>query len=63
MPLTPAEQKELEELKKDPCVKLAAKSLSKPTDPDKKRLYQYRWLKKKGAKMLEEIEQELANKG
>ena len=55
--LTQKEQEELEALKKDPLVKLATKSLKRPVDPDKKRLYQYRWLRKKGQKIAEEIEQ------
>lgn len=57
--LTQKEQEELEALKKDPLVKLAVKSLKRPVDPDKKRLYQYRWLRKKGQKISEEIEKEL----
>lgn len=59
--LTQKEQEELEALKKDPLVKLATKSINRkyPVDPDKKRLYQYRWLRKKGQKIAEEIEQEL----
>ncbi len=57
--LTPSEKAELESLKKDPYVKLATKSLRRPIDPDKKRLYQYRWLRNKGRKMVEEIEAEL----
>lgn len=62
--LTRKEQEELEALKKDPLVKLATKSLNskRPVDPDKKRLYQYRWLRKKGQKIAEEIEQELPDK-
>lgn len=59
--LTLEEKEELENLKKDPYMKLAAKSLRKPIDPDKKRLYQYRWLKNKGKKMIEEIESELSD--
>lgn len=52
--LTIEEQKELEQLKKDKAVKAAVASYAKkyPTDPDKKRLYQYRWLKRKGEKIL-----------
>ena len=57
--LTPKEKTELENLKKDPYVKLATNSLRRATDPDKKRLYQYRWLRKKGMKIAEEIEDEL----
>ena len=60
--LTQKEQEELEALKKDPLVKLATKSLKRPVDPDKKRLYQYRWLRKKGQKIAEEIERELPDK-
>ncbi len=59
--LTQKEQEELEALKKDPLVKLATRTIQrkKPTDPDKKRLYQYRWLRKKGQKIVEELEKEL----
>ena len=57
--LTPEEKAELENLKKDPYVKLATKSLQKQADPDKKRLYQYRWLRNRGKKIAEEIEAEL----
>ena len=57
--LTPEQKSELENLKKDPYVKLAVKNLRKPIDPDKKRLYQYRWLRNKGKKIVEEIEAEL----
>ena len=60
--LTQKEQEELEALKKDPLVKLATKSLKRPVDPDKKRLYQYRWLREKGQKIAEEIERELPDK-
>ena len=60
--LTQKEQEELEALKKDPLVKLATKSLKRPVDPDKKRLYQYRWLRKTGQKIAEEIERELPDK-
>ncbi len=59
--LTPEEKTELESLKKDPFVKLAAKSLRRATDPEKKRLYQYRWLKNKGMKIAEAIEDELTD--
>lgn len=52
--LTIEEQKELEQLKKDKAVKVAIASYAKnhPIDPDKKRLYQYRWLKRKGEKIM-----------
>ncbi len=60
--LTTEEKAELENLKKDPYVKLATKSLKKRPDPEKKRLYQYRWLKKRGMKLAEELEKELPDK-
>lgn len=52
--LTIEEQKELEQLKKDKAVKVAVAANKKKynVDPDKKRLYQYRWLKRKGEKIL-----------
>lgn len=52
--LTIEEQKELEQLKNDKAVKVAIASYAKnhPIDPDKKRLYQYRWLKRKGEKIM-----------
>ena len=52
--LTIEEQKELEQLKKDKAVKAAVAANKKkyPVDPDKKRLYQYRWLKRKGEQIL-----------
>lgn len=57
--LTPEERAEMESLKKDPYVKLATKSLQRATDPEKKKLYQYRWLRNKGKRIAEEIEAEL----
>ncbi len=57
--LTPEEKQEFEQLKKDPYVKIATKSLQKAQDPEKKRLYQLRWLRKKGQKIVEELEMEL----
>lgn len=57
--LSEKEKAELEALKKDPYVKLATKSLRTPVDPEKKKLYQYRWLQKKGKKIAEEINSEI----
>lgn len=57
--LTDKEKQELEELKNDPLVKLATATLRKGTDPDKKRLYQLRWLRKKGQQIAHELEDEL----
>ncbi len=54
--LSNEEKKELEELKSSPYVKLAIKSMRAPVDPEKKKLYQYRWLKKKGMQIAEELE-------
>lgn len=51
--LTEKEKAELEALKRDPYVKLAQKQTAKHIDPDKKRLYQYRWLQKKGKRAAE----------
>lgn len=62
MALTEAEQKELEALKNDPLVKLANASIRKGTDPEKKKLYQLRWLRKKGQQIAKELESELGNK-
>jgi len=60
--LTQEEQKELEALKNDPLVKLANTSIRKGTDPEKKKLYQLRWLRKKGQQIAKELESELGNK-
>lgn len=57
--LTEQERLEIEELKKDPFVKIATKSLQRQQDPDKKRLYQLRWLRKKGQKIVEDLEMEM----
>lgn len=59
--LSEKEQAELEALKKDPYVKLATKSMKKATDPERKKLYQYRWLQKKGKKIAEEIDAEISD--
>lgn len=59
--LTSEEQSELDSLKKDPYVKLATESLRKSQDPEKKKLYQYRWLRNKGKKIADEIEADLSD--
>lgn len=59
--LNEKERAELEALKKDPYVKIATKSLRAPIDPEKKKLYQYRWLQKKGKKIVEELDTESGN--
>lgn len=55
--LTEKEQLELEQLTKDPLVKLAQASLSKRVDPEKKKLYQLRWLQKQGKKIVDETKE------
>lgn len=50
--LTKEQQEELERLKNDPQVKAVRKVVYK-TDPEKKRLYQLRWLKKKAAQLFD----------
>ncbi len=56
--LNDQERKELEELKNDPNVKAAMRDLGRRNrqngDPEKKKLYQYRWLKKKGQTLLQQ---------
>lgn len=56
--LNEQERKELEELQKDPNVKAALNDLAKKNrakqDPEKRKLYQYRWLKKKGQMLLQQ---------
>lgn len=59
--LTDKEKQELEELKNDPLVKLANATIRKGADPEKKKLYQLRWLRKKGQQIAEEFEEELDN--
>lgn len=61
MALTKEEQAELEELKSDPLVKLASGSIRRNQDPEKKKLYQLRWLKKKGEQIARELEDEIAD--
>lgn len=61
MALTKEEQAELEALKSDPLVKLANATIRKGTDPEKKKLYQLRWLRKKGQQIAKELEDELDN--
>lgn len=60
MALTKEEQAELEALKSDPLVKLASSSIRRNQDPEKKKLYQLRWLKKKGEQIARELEDEIA---
>lgn len=55
--LTDNEKKEIQHLKNDPLVKLAQASLSKKTDPEKKKLYHLRWLKKQGEKIVKESQE------
>ena len=55
--LSEKERIEVDLLKKDPLVKLAQESLSKKVDPERKRLYQLRWLKKQGVKIVQEIKE------
>lgn len=57
--LTPEEQKEVEELKNDPFVKLANATIRKSQDPERKKLYQLRWLRKKGEQIAKELEDEI----
>lgn len=57
--LSEKEKKELEALQKDESVRLAVKTLAKKVDVEKKKLYQYRWLKKQGEKIAKQIEDEL----
>lgn len=52
--LNEKEKAELAQLSKDPLVKLAQDNLAKKVDPEKKRLYQMRWLRKQGLKILNE---------
>lgn len=59
--LTEKERAELEALKKAPYVKLATKSMQRTTDPEKKKLYQYRWLQKKGKQIANEIDSEIGD--
>lgn len=50
--LSEKEKSEVENLKQDPLVKLAQRALIQKVDPEKKRLYQLRWLRKQGEKMV-----------
>lgn len=52
--LNEKEKQELAQLSKDPLVKLAQDNLAKKVDPEKKKLYQMRWLRKQGLKILNE---------
>lgn len=60
MALTKEEQAELEALKNDPLVKLANATIRKGADPEKKKLYQLRWLRKKGEEIARELEDEIS---
>lgn len=55
--LSGKERLELEQLQKDPLVQLAQASLSKKVDPEKKKLYQLRWLQKQGKKIVDETKE------
>lgn len=45
------EKLELEQLKADENVKRALRQQRKKIDPERKKLYQYRWLKRRGEKL------------
>ncbi len=55
--LSEKERLEMEQLQKDPLVQLARESLSKKVDPEKKKLYQLRWLQKQGKKIVDETKE------
>lgn len=55
--LTEKEKLEMEQLQRGPLVELARESLRKKVDPEKKRLYQLRWLQKQGKKIVEETKE------
>ena len=55
--LSEKERLEMEQLQQDPLVKFAQASLSKKVDPERKRLYQLRWLQKQGKKLVEETKE------
>lgn len=55
--LSEKERLELEQLQQDPLVQLAQASLSKKVDPEKKKLYQLRWLQKQGKKIVDETKE------
>ncbi|WP_283651671.1 hypothetical protein [Turicimonas muris] len=55
--LSEKERLEMEQLQNDPLVKFAQASLSKKVDPERKRLYQLRWLQKQGKKLVEETKE------
>ncbi len=56
--LSEKEREEMAQLSKDPLVKLACDSIAKKVDPEKKRLYQLRWLRKQGLKIVNETKDE-----
>ena len=49
--LSEKEKLELEQLKADENVKRALRQQRKKVDPERKKLYQYRWLKRRGEKL------------
>lgn len=55
--LSEKERIEMEQLQKDPLVKFAQATITKKVDPEKKRLYQLRWLQKQGKKLVEETKE------
>lgn len=55
--LSEKERLEMEQLQQDPLVKLAQASLSKKVDPERRRLYQLRWLQKQGKKIVVETKE------
>ena len=55
--LSEKERLEMEQLQKDPLVKLAQATITKKVDPEKKRLYQLRWLQKQGKKIVDETKE------
>lgn len=55
--LSEKERLEMEQLQKDPLVKLAQATIMKKVDPEKKRLYQLRWLQKQGKKIVDETKE------
>jgi len=55
--LSEKERLEMEQLQKDPLVKLAQATITKKVDPEKKKLYQLRWLQKQGKKIVDETKE------
>lgn len=62
--LSKEEQKELENLKKDQDVRFAmrhiSRQLQKNVDKEKKKLYQYRWLKHKGEQLRKNLNETIS---